>query len=117
MAESPEALSVNYDSTNDVLYVMTSNEECDPIAVPGPENTTILITEDLDRVVGIVIEHFLPTLRAQLPESLRKQDDELLVRVSMGMVQTLLIPVLRHYGPPAKDQVARWLEFVDQAGI
>lgn len=105
-----EAVRILYDASTDVLRVFTTPEPVESIAVPGP-SVTVLVSENLDRVVGIVFEHFASTMSANLSPASR-DDPERLFREARGTIENLIPPLLESLAPQAKDRVAEWRELL-----
>lgn len=108
-----EAFVMNYDPDTDVVRVRTSDAPCDATAVPL-EDLTILVSHELDQVVGLNIDD-LPTFVKRyvadklVPPGVHGQ--ELFDAVERHL--TALIQLFtRNLGPVAKDRVCHWDEFV-----
>jgi len=114
MAEAPETLTVEYDSTNDVLRIMVIPRPEDAIAVFGTGSTTLLVSESYDRVVGMVLSPYLPGLREQLPPELASTPDETLLQISTAALVNVAPPLMQKCGPLAKDAIVSWLAIVNQ---
>jgi len=112
MAEAADALRIVYDDYNDVLRVFTTAEAVESIAVPGGD-VTVLVSETLDRCVGLVFERYLPLIKRGLLSD--EVPDEAAIKLSMTMLESIIPPLLRGCAPIAKDRVANWLEFVDRS--
>ena len=117
MAEASEALTIDYDPTNDVLRVWTSPEPVDAIAVPGGV-VTVLVSESLDRVVGMVFDSYLPNVKRRLAEAgVDPLPNEALLEIGRALLANVVPPMMEQCAPVAKDAVASWLNFVGRAPL
>lgn len=110
MAEIDETLTVEYDPTNDVLRVLAVPYASDPIAVPTG-GVFVLVSEGLDRVVGIVFPSYLPRIRMGLPEGSENVSDEALLQVSTSVMANIFPVLMRETAPLAKDAIAMWMAY------
>ena len=112
MAEAANPVSFRYDEVNDVMRVFLGEPDEDQVAVPSPSGSVILVSPNLDRVIGIVFDHFLPTMRESAPEQLQALDDSTFIEAWETMLYGLAPTMLEGAGLRAKDQVAKWIEIV-----
>lgn len=109
MTTPAEPLTTRYDAHNDVLRVLTTAEPEPAIAVPG-NGVTMLVSEDRERVVGLVFERYRPVVLERVPEALQNAPEEALLEYSMAVLEHVLPPLLASCAPAAQQQIAEWLE-------
>lgn len=110
MAAAHDPVILDYDAENDVLRAFVEKPSADALAVPRG-GVTVIVTEDLDRPIGIVVEPFLA--RHPAAENLRDATARAAYfqgeRHHLSVVMSLLI---QSVAPLAKDDAARWMEIV-----
>lgn len=106
MAAPYDPMIVAYDSDNDILRVFVEPPREDAVAVPGDRGITMLVTDELDRPIGVVIERFVGR---ENPKSNRREREEVFEGYR-DVVESFVPRLIRSFGPLAKDRAAAWLE-------
>lgn len=103
---------VDYDAESDVLRVFFEPPTSDTIAHPTG-GMTILVSSTLDRVVGIVFEHYAGSLtRTRTLSEMTDEARERLFEETRSTIEGLAPVIAQSVGPVAKDRIAHWMEMV-----
>lgn len=113
MAEESGPLKIDYDRVNDVLRIL-AEDVGEAIAVPS-EHTTVLVSDSLDRCIGLVFESYLAGLKGSLSRAISDLGDDFVLEVALNAVESVAEPLMSQCAPTAKDAVARWLEIAPPA--
>jgi len=105
-----EPVLMRYDPDTQVLRVRAVEEPGPAVAVPGPD-MTILVSEDLDHLVGIDILD-LPLFTKQYLADVPPATGQDLFEAIRPRLESLMSLLSRNLGPWAKDRVAQWDELV-----
>jgi hypothetical protein len=108
MVKTGETVNLDYDAENDVLWALAEKPDTETIAIPGGP-ITVLVSGNLDRVVGLVFEHYASMLQKSRPD-LKALPGPVVFESSKDLLEPVVDSMIRSFGPIAKDRVARWLE-------
>lgn len=112
MAEANSPMIIDYDAESDVLRVFFEPPTPDTIA-HSTGGMTVIVSSSLDRVVGIVFEHYAGAItKTRNLSELTDKDREQLFETSRGMIEGLAPVIAQSVGPVAKDRIAHWMEVV-----
>ncbi len=112
MAETDETLIVDYDADSDVLRVFVETPTADAVAVPTSGAITVLVSESLDRTIGVVFEHFVGMLKKTRTMWATEAERQKIFEESRETIISLIPAMLPSMGLQAKDSAARWHELI-----
>jgi len=108
-----ESFVMNYDADTDVVRVRVDESICDAVVVPL-EDLTILLSHELDQVIGVNIDDLPSFVKRYVSDKLipREARGEALFVAAKPHLEALISLFTRNLGPVAKDRVAHWDELV-----